>query len=229
MRWRVKIRALALLGPLLAAACSGGRDAAPLQLELMRASQGVIAARTAGPPPERPPLRRADLDMLEGAFMEITRERAGQSAYLYVQAVRRDDQPGQVTVWRSEDDASFALRNGVLIATRGLGGDILSSSVQVAADRPGPADGGAHVQMIRGGDSGLQRLALACELQDLGAETVEIVEHRHATRHLRQSCSGAGGEIVNDYWVDGAAGLVWQSRQWAGPHIGYLRFRQLTR
>jgi group 4 capsule polysaccharide lipoprotein GfcB/YjbF len=228
MRRRMLIRALTLLTPLLVTACSGGREAPPLQLELIQASQGVIAARTAGASPERPPLRRADLDALEGSFMEITRERLAQTAYLYVHAVRQDDQPGTVTVWRSEDDATFAMRNGVLIATRGLGGDILSSSVQVAQGRPGPSASGAHVQMIRGGDVDRQRLAMACELRDLGAAMVEIVEIRYATRHLRQHCTGAGGEITNDYWVDAAAGLVWQSRQWAGPHIGYLRFRRLT-
>ncbi len=45
---------------------------------------------------------------------------------------------------------------------------------------------------------------------------------------VQQRCSGGGGEVVNDYWVDSRGGLVWKSRQWAGPQIGYIRFRRLT-
>ena len=37
-----------------------------------------------------------------------------------------------------------------------------------------------------------------------------------------------GGVVVNDYWVDPGGGLVWQSRQWGGPAMGYLRTRRLT-
>ncbi len=123
----------------------------------------------------------------------------------------------------------------MLIATRGLGGDILSSNVQLAGDAPGPARGGDKILDIRALDNKAVRLALTCDLADLGPETIVIVEQRHATRRLRETCRGgvaAGGgpgQVVNDYWVDASAGLVWQSRQWAGPETGYLRLRRLTR
>jgi len=69
---------------------------------------------------------------------------------------------------------------------------------------------------------------MACSLQDLGPAPVEIVEVTYATRHLQERCEAAGSVVVNDYWVDSRSGRVWQSRQWAGPTIGYLRLRQLT-
>lgn len=219
---------LALSGLLALLGCSGGTAEAPLQVQVWQAGGAAIQARTAGPPPERPPLRRADLDPLEGSFLEATLERRDALAYLSVNAERTDHLPGRITVWRTEDNVTLTTRNGVLIATRGLGGDVLSSSVRVEGVQPGPSGSGEQVMMIRSLEEEQVRLSLICDLVDLGPETIVIVERNHPTRHLQQRCSGGGGEVVNDYWVDSAAGLVWQSRQWAGPHIGYLRFRRLT-
>ena len=55
----------------------------------------------------------------------------------------------------------------------------------------------------------------------------EIVELKFNTRHLQEQCSNALGQVTNDYWVDSQDGTVRQSRQWAGPYIGYLRLRRL--
>lgn len=232
------IRRTALVCVLILAGCSGGKDAPPLELEILMAGGGMIgkkaAARNA---PARPPVTRAALDAVGGALLEVTRERENQQGYLYISAQRRDDSPGQITVWRTADNITLAMRNGVLIATRGMGNDINSSLVQVSGTRPGPATGGERVQYIRGLDNKERRLALVCDLDDLGPETIVIVEQPHPTRHLRETCTGGTvadgsgdvGVVVNEYWVDSAQQLVWQSRQWAGPDIGYLRTRRLTR
>jgi len=212
--------------------CSAGNEEVPLEVQLIRAGQGIAARQGGKAAAVRPPLRRADLDPLEGSFMEVTLERKDRLAYLFVNGQRQDDSPGRIMIWRTEDNVTLTTRNGMLIATRGLGGDILSSTVQVQGNLPGPATGGEHVQVIRALDGGDVRLAMACDLVDLGPETIEIIERKHATRHLQQRCSGGDGDgaghISNDYWVDFGNDLVMQSRQWAGPQIGYMRFRRLT-
>lgn len=228
-RFRVCFRGrfIALIPVLFLAACSSGADAPTLQLQVLEAGRAAIAARVA--PDTAPPVpTREFLDTVSDPLLEVTRERTGQVAYLYLSAARRDAGPGRINVWRTGDDVSLSTRGGVLIATRGLGGDILSSAVVLRANAPGPAPG-ARVQHIRALDNKEVRLALACMVTDLGPAGIEIVGRRHATRHLRESCEGGGGRIVNDYWVDSRAGLIWQSRQWAGPQIGYLRLRRLTR
>ena len=138
--------------------------------------------------------------------------------------------PGLVVQWRSEDDVTLTMRNGVLIATRGLGGGVVSASARVEGDRPGPASGGARQLDIRAGDLDIRHVEFLCDLDDLGPERVVIVERAQATRHLRETCMAAGGgRVVNDYWIDsGGSDVVWQSRQWAGPEIGYIRTRRLT-
>jgi hypothetical protein len=82
---------------------------------------------------------------------------------------------------------------------------------------------------VRSDGNGQAVLHMACSLQDLGPQAVEIVEVTHQTRHLQERCEGSGGVVVNDYWVDSRPGQarVWQSRQWAGPETGYVQIRQL--
>ena len=223
---RLSRRGLGALAALvLLAGCQGGVDAPSVQLQILETVEEGIRAKAA-PPPPRPALTRATLDRLDGAFLEATREQTGQTAILGVNLTRRDGSPGRITVWRAEDAVTLATRNGVLIATRGLGGDVISTEVQVAGDSPGPARGGARVLHVQALDNQAVPVRLSCTLADLGPETLTIVERRHATRHLRETCSGDGGTVVNDYWTEG--GLVRQSRQWAGPFIGYLKTRQLT-
>ncbi|SFU18024.1 YjbF family lipoprotein [Sedimentitalea nanhaiensis] len=221
----VRLRGLALLA--LLAACSGGTDAPTLQLQVIDAARASIAARSA-PAPERPPLTRAVLDTLDGAFLEITREREDLTAFLYPSLQRRDGSAGEIVVWRTETDETVTLRGGVLIATRGLGGDVLSTEVQLGAGGLGPASG-QRVLHVADKDNKQLTLPLACDVVDLGAATIEIIGWTLPTRHLQERCEGGGGTVVNDYWVDPGNGPIWQSRQWAGPHIGYLRLRQVTR
>ena len=208
-------------------ACSGGADAPSLQLQVIDAARSAISTRIAPAQPARPPLTRAVLDTLDGAFLEATREREDLSGFLYVSARTRDHDPGEITVWRTENDETLTVRGGVLIATRAFGGDLLSAEVQLASGGQGPASG-ARVMHVFTGDNQQVVLTLACDVSDLGPETIEIIGDRHATRHLRERCEGAGGTVVNDYWVGAGNGPVWQSRQWAGPHIGYLSLRQIT-
>lgn len=216
------------------AACAKGPEDKPINLEIGRAVSDYIQQRRASRnAPERPPLTRAGLDDIKDPYIEVTLEDSGIFAYLSQQFTRQDDSPGTVVVWRTEDNVALSLRDGVLVATRGLGNDILSSSALVDGQGPkGPSHSGARRYHIRGLDNGSWQLSMLCQREDLGAVPVTIVELTYPTRHIREHCSpaapGREGTIINDYWVDSRSGRVWQSRQWAGPNVGYMRIRQLT-
>lgn len=227
MRWMRTVGAL--LGAVVLAGCAEGPEPAPLQVELYQAGQQAIATRTqARDAGTQPVPTRAFLDSLDVEVQEMVVERSNVTAYVIKHFETRDNLPGQVQVWRTNDNFSIAMRNGVLISTRGFWGDLLSSSVQVSGSEPGPSHDGEHIQMILARDNRELPFAFGCELSELGQQTIEIVERRHTTTHVRQSCEGRKGPITNDYWVDRRRGVVMQSRQWAGPNIGYLRFRRLT-
>ena len=137
---------------------------------------------------------------------------------------------GRLLVWRTENDVSLTLRDGVLVETRGLGNDMISAEggPALAAVRSRAAGQGSKRQVYSALDNKSVAMNFVCAVDDLGPETIVIVERRHATRHLRETCELQGGTVVNDYWVDSRGPTVWQSRQWGGPNIGYVQFRQLT-
>lgn len=222
------LQAFAACFLLTAAGCSQGVEETKVETEVVQAIQDYVAERRS-PKVERPPLTRAALDeTVVGAFIEVTIENTGVTAYLFTELQRRDGLPGEITVWRSEDDVTLAMRNGLLTATRGLPGSLLSARVPAADGVMGPARGGGRRYVLRGLDEGSQAIEMACSLEDLGRTTVEIVELVHKVQHLKEHCEGGGGVVTNEYWVDSTGARVWQSRQWAGPKIGYLSIRQLT-
>lgn len=210
--------------------CAGGTESPPIQVEVIKAGQKALEQRRSERAPVIvvPQVTRAELDALDTPYLEVTIERRDVVGFVSAQANLTDDLPGKITVWRTTDNISLTTRNGILIATRGLGGDILSSSVQVTGSRPGPTHDGEHIQMVRGLDDREVTFAFGCEVVDLGPETIEIIDRRYPTRHIQQQCEGRKGSIVNDYWIDSTRGKVRKSRQWAGPNTGYLSIRRLN-
>lgn len=219
------LMALALAG--LLGGCNSGPDEAPAELEVVRAIGDLIKARR-NPRPEPTQLSRALLDTVTQPYIELTRENQDITGYLTKQLVHDDGYAGTVVVWRAEDGASLSLRNGLLIATRGLGDDLLSAQVPAADGVVGPVGSSERRYQIRGFDNQAYAVTFGCSLQDLGPAPIEVVEITYPTRHLQEHCDSPSGQVVNDYWVDSRSGQIWQSRQWAGPTLGYLRIRQLT-
>ncbi|MEX0283970.1 MAG: YjbF family lipoprotein [Paracoccaceae bacterium] len=219
------IRAAFIIALVLMAGCSGGQDRPNFNLEVYNAVRNAAQPKAAAV--ERPPLTRAVLDTLEGSFTEAVLERFDQLAYLFVEAERRDTSGRRIIVWRSEDNVSVTLRNGVLVSTHALGGDLIGAGIDQTGI--GPAVG-QHVRVMRFVDGGNRQVTMQfqCEVTDRGSTTITIIERAHPTRHVVEDCSGDVGQIRNEYWIDTRAGLAWQSRQWAGPEVGYIRFRRLT-
>jgi hypothetical protein len=225
-------RAGLLLVLMALSACSTGPAETTADVELVK----VIGARITQwrkPKPEPIVVTRALLEQLDQPHIEVRVERDDLTGYMGLHLTRRDDLPGEITIWRSSDNATLALRNGLLMTSHGLGDDLLSAEVPAVGDQPGPARGGGRSYSLRGGDNQAFQLNMVCGVTDLGPETIEIVGIRYTTRHLQEHCEGgegigAKGVVVNDYWIDSRDAKLWQSRQWAGPGIGYLRIRDLA-
>lgn len=212
----------ALSGALLLAACSGGDPDRSSQSGLL-ADVRAERARDAQSA-QLPQLSRALIDNLTIPSLEVVAENRGRTAYLVPLDRRSDAEPGRVTVWRTGDGAQVALRNGVLTATRGLGNDVASSDVAASVRRVP----GARTLYLRS-DLGDQRaMTLHCRPADLGTARVDIVGKSYPVRHIRETCDHPTGTAVNDYWIE-PDGTMRQSRQWAGPDLGYLSMRLLKR
>ncbi|WP_158971885.1 YjbF family lipoprotein [Chachezhania sediminis] len=180
---------------------------------------------------------RALIDEQKVPVIEVMIENRDQTGHAFKGFTRTDDYGGRVAVWRTPDNIALNFRNGMLIGTRGMGWDMVSAGVELRNPGPGPA-GGPRTYVFRALDNKAIEVSMACEVADMGPVQLQIDDLSHATRHLRENCRGAQGTVVNDYWIAARpgskqaateGGVIWQSRQWAGGNIGYLKIRRISR
>lgn len=215
----------------LLSACAGGNTRVPSEVQITQAGQQVISRRIARrAQAQQPPLTRAALATVKVPATEVRVEVSDSLSYVFRDRTLQNG--GPVEIWRSLDGAQIAMRNGVIISTRGIGGDLMSAQFPRRSGVAGPAKGGVHQLRVHDGINGEAVITLRCDLVDLGYEPVDIVGLRYSTRHLQQRCEGPenalNGVVVNDYWIDSNRPIIWQSRQWAGPSVGYLNLRRLV-
>ena len=80
-RARTVLAGLALLA---LAACGGGNEVAPLELQLFEAGKARIQQLGSGKPPPLPRLTRSFLDTVDQPYIEATLERREQQAYMLI-------------------------------------------------------------------------------------------------------------------------------------------------
>jgi len=219
---RHMMRLLAAGALAVLAACTGGDEQFSDQASAIEQVRQYLQAGNAETAPEIT-VTRALLNQLTVPSLEIVAESSGQKAFL-VPFSRR----GTVTIWRTAMDGQVVLRQGLVTATRGLGGDLTSSDyaqpLTALQRRAGTYQRRLYFNNSAGGQS---RLTLSCTLSNLGPKRLEVVERSYNTHHLRETCMAGQDTITNAYWIETSSGILRKSRQWVGPHIGYLNLRLL--
>lgn len=221
--------AAALISSLLLAGCSSGGEGQGLMLK--EAGTQVFASIKAkrankGPQPvvQITPKQLANTKV---AALQVNPEQRGGSDFLRLVTRRTDEHPGTVSVWRATDGALLHLRGGVLVGSRGIGTDIISSDATqtIAAIAQARSGQGQRRYFVSNGDYRDTEVVLNCDIDNLGRDVTQIVNLTFDTVHLRETCSGGAKNrvrIVNDYWVQPSNGIVRRSRQWTGPLSGYF-------
>lgn len=134
---------------------------------------------------------------------------------------------GTSQTWVTLDGVSFTFDNGMLIASRGLGDDLMggdaSESYQRLLAGGGPA---ARLGDYLDGEDQIVRRLFQCDVTARGYEEIHIFERSYDTHRFSEICRTETHEYENLYWVD-AQGVIWQSRQWVSPMIGYLEYQRL--
>lgn len=199
------IRALALLA-VLAGCAAQGPDAAQIR---------------AGLTPEQ--LARAP-----GPVLLADLPQAGLAATLQRSATRNG-----VETWRTATGQTLAFRDGVLVATRGLGDDLMDADVTgtLAALRGGAESGGAPqhsrlMSFLDGEDRTLFR-ALLCTMSAPQPATLQGIGATFPTRLRIETCHTTGLSVTNRYWQD-HNGTMRRAEQWIGPGLGMLMTERLT-
>lgn len=135
-----------------------------------------------------------------------------------------------VTTWRSGDGISLSLRDGLLVATRGLRDDLMSADLSGTLAALGRGAGTAYPVARSHLDTQNRTLVTvaSCDLRPQGPDPVESFGLVRPTLRYAETCSSAEGGFTNIYWSD-ADGVIWKSRQWAGKSLGSLVIEHLVR
>lgn len=123
-----------------------------------------------------------------------------------------------VVTWSSTSYQTISLRNGVMVATRGFGPDLMSSvlpSIGTIAAARGTTQ--RRYSYLDGGDQP-QSLDYRCELAPAGTESIDVMAKRFETRKVTETCAGSVGRFRNEYWFDGSTKLR-QSKQFLAPGL----------
>lgn len=213
-------RVLALCAALLAA-CSGdtARDVLPpAEASALDGLRAVLRARVGGgvaaPPPPGLAAVRAALTPAVVAALPPGTVLVAHEATGAVWLSQRVATTGGVQTVLSEDGVTLSLRDGLVVASRGLGGDLMESDVAdaAAALRAGRARAVRTHGFLDGEDRVVTR-AFDCRYAPAGDGVVE-------------RCFATGLSFENTYAMRG--GRIAASRQWLGPRIGHLYLEPLT-
>ena len=117
---------------------------------------------------------------------------------------------GGVETWMSGDGVSVSLNQGVIVATRGLGFDLMAADV-----------GNTLAAMAAGGMPDPYRRQMRYLTADNHARYLSAGCRMTLERDLfTETCATHSGHFTNTYPLTGQG-----SRQWVSPEIGYLKIR----
>lgn len=209
--------ALALLVALGACGNDGREKGASPLTVLQQAASETIAARRAKkdgpatPPPDPAAMAAEALRVNPNPLILVGLESMNTTQVLAMTGENQD-----MRTYMTANEQALILRNGMLIATRGLGNDLSvaeasGSAALILSGRSGQAK---RVMRYYTGD-GLERpLPMDCTISP-GPKAGVIVEN----------CKGLGASFQNNYIVSG--GRITVSRQWIGPALGYVTIQTL--
>lgn len=217
-----------LILPLLVAtlglsACSSGKDkglafdTGKMMLDAVRANKAGKGDTITG----GFTLTRAQVSSIGVPIDLVKIENRGATAGVFLVATNSD-----VETWASQDKTSLSHRDGVVVATRGLGEDLMSAAVPRVAQlqRAGTEYQRSHT-LLDGEDKPLKQ-SFDCQLRSRVAEQITVLERSYATSHVTEHCSGPSGQFDNDYWLQ-TDGNIRKSRQFISNSVGYVVIEHL--
>lgn len=225
-RMRLRSLCIGLIATLLAG-CSSTSDETNNLAQLWFGSVRALVSPSSETAPQPVVVTPDMLARTKVAALQLNAENTGGTDFLKRVSRRSDSYAGTVEIWSSSLGVQVFLRNGVIVGSRGLGGDMISAdadvtvrALQARANRSGP-----RRYVVSDGDSTTTDMVFECTVRNMGVQNITIVNQVFKTHHLQENCTGGpGGDktLKNDYWVETGTGLVKKSRQWIGPTIGYF-------
>ncbi|WP_368185226.1 YjbF family lipoprotein [Aestuariibius sp. HNIBRBA575] len=134
---------------------------------------------------------------------------------------------GAKITWFSAAGQSMTLEGGYLIATRGLGFDLMASDANGINDLlAGRVEIATRTYEFLNGNDQIVTRTFGCAITLREPEQIEIVERSFATTRVEETCADERHIFTNAYWVD-SAGTLRQMRQLISPEAGYFQVSTL--
>ncbi|RFP86537.1 hypothetical protein DZK27_14060 [Rhodobacteraceae bacterium 63075] len=137
-------------------------------------------------------------------------------------------QNGPIRTWASPDRRTLSTSSGLIVATRGLGFDLMSASLPGSKALVTSRKAGQAQRVLRylDGENQKQELRFSCRVSRGKPQKIAIGEIRASTITMTESCRSSGASFENTYLVDGRGRIV-QSRQWLGAENSYIFWQKL--
>lgn len=161
--------------------------------------QRLLLAQQAGLKPATP-----------GPYLSMVRRNTGA-----VTTLTPLDVDGAVVTWRSNSGAQLITRDGMLIATRGFGADLMSADAPNAATLARGKSGYSRSYHWLDGNDTPVRQSYSC---------TAVVE---TARHVVETCEGDSRQFKNKFWFS-AAGQVVKSQQFVSETAGYFEITAMN-
>lgn len=125
-----------------------------------------------------------------------------------------------VVTWLTVDNISLSFRQGVLVATRGLGHDLMGADASATLGAfEGLGDPVYRRQMrYLTADNQTTYLMASCEMARVADEAIKD----KVLARFDEKCIARQHSFTNIYWKN-EDGVIVDSRQWVSPEIGYIR------
>ncbi|TQE98332.1 MAG: YjbF family lipoprotein [Spiribacter salinus] len=135
---------------------------------------------------------------------------------------RRDN----VTVWQTLDGITLSFRSGSLIATRGLGADLMSADVagrlEMLRNSRGASEGGyyPHIRSYLDGEDRTVFRSYQCR-PVVPTDSEMEADRDSGLRRIEELCVSPTDQFTNVYWLN-SNGAVIRSRQWISPTLEHM-------
>lgn len=172
------------------------------------------------------PLAKAALSRVGGGTAPVIAKASADSDTITMTLVSRKIKfpiqqlavKGNVTLWTAADGAQVALRDGLMISTRGFGMDLMSADVPSVAVLIDADPQHARVNSFLDGLDAPVRRSYRCVVSPINTESQPETAY-----HILETCQSDAGLIKNEYWIDARKTVV-KSKQWISSGVGYAIF-----
>lgn len=158
--------------------------------------------------------------------LRVSLPNTGAVAVLAPVAQNRD-----VTVWQTLDGITLSFRRGVLVATRGLGDDLMSADVEGDINLLHATGGDGYYPHIRSyldGEDQTVFQSYQCRRTGQATTSVELANQVTSARRIEVLCISPEQEFTNIFWLNGM-GRVIKSRQWVSVAVQYMETERVSR